>query len=98
MTSAYFDFSGTASSSASQASGLPSDGARQSPRGDSEPPDEIFGPLGSAERLNWLTKTGQPYVGKVQRLFKDLEKEKLVRRYRKRFVLTAAGKKAKDEG
>ena len=51
-----------------------------------------------AERLGWLTKTGQPYVGKVQRLFKDLEKEKLVRRYRKRFVLTAAGKKAKDEG
>ena len=31
-------------------------------------------------------------------LFKDFEKEKLVRRYRKRFVLTAAGKKAKDEG
>jgi hypothetical protein len=29
-----------------------SDGARQSPRGDSDPPDEIFGPLGSAERLN----------------------------------------------
>jgi hypothetical protein len=51
-----------------------------------------------AERLGWHTKTGQPYVGKVQRLFKDLEKEKLVRRYRKRFVLTAAGKKAKDEG
>lgn len=51
-----------------------------------------------AERLCWHTKTGQPYVGKVQRLLKELEKEKLVRRYRKRFVLTAAGKKAKDEG
>ena len=42
--------------SASQTSGLPSEGARQSPRGDSEPPDEIFGPLGNAERLNWLAK------------------------------------------
>ena len=47
---------GTEFSSASQTSGLPSDGARQSPRGDSEPPEEIFGPLGSAERLNWLVK------------------------------------------
>src|SRR5437868_14495305 len=52
----YLWLSGTALSSASQASGLPSDGARQSPRGDSEPPDEILGPLGRAERLNWLAK------------------------------------------
>src|SRR5476651_499189 len=44
------------SSSASHTSGEPSEGARQSPRGDSEPPDEILGPLGSAERLNWLAK------------------------------------------
>ena len=29
-------------------------GARQSPRGDSEPPEPTFGALGSAERLNWL--------------------------------------------
>src|SRR5438067_8164589 len=42
------------SSSASHTSACESDGARQSPRGDSEPPDEIFGPFGSAERLNWL--------------------------------------------
>ena len=48
--------SGTpASSSSSHTLALASDGARQSPRGDSEPPDEIFGPLGSAERLNWLS-------------------------------------------
>ena len=40
------------SSSASQTSALPSDGARQSPRGDSEPPAATFGPFGSAERLN----------------------------------------------
>ena len=46
-------FSGTCwASSANHTSGLPSEGARQSPRGDSEPPDEILGPLGSAERLN----------------------------------------------
>jgi hypothetical protein len=31
-----------------------SEGARQSPRGDSDPPADTFGPLGSAERLNWL--------------------------------------------
>ena len=47
---------GTVLSSASHTSGLPSDGARQSPRGDSEPPEEILGPLGRAERLNWLVK------------------------------------------
>ena len=29
-------------------------GARQSLRGDSEPPEPIFGPFGIAERLNWL--------------------------------------------
>src|SRR6516164_9687353 len=48
--------SGTpASSSSSHTVAFASDGARQSPRGDNEPPDEIFGPLGSAERLNWLS-------------------------------------------
>ena len=44
--------SGRYSSSSSQARGLASDGMRQSPRGESEPPEEIFGPLGRAERLN----------------------------------------------
>src|SRR5262249_33902224 len=29
-------------------------GARQSPRGEREPPDPTFGPFGIAERLNWL--------------------------------------------
>ena len=48
--------SGTpASSSSSHTVAVASEGARQSPRGDSEPPDEIFGPLGRAERLNWLS-------------------------------------------
>ena len=42
------------SSSASHAAALPSDGARQSPRGDSDPPAETFGPFGIALRLNWL--------------------------------------------
>ena len=31
-------------------------GARQSPRGDSDPPWDTLGPLGSAERLNWLNE------------------------------------------
>lgn len=47
-------YSGTRSNAASHAAELPSDGARQSPRGESEPPEEIFGPLGMAERLYWL--------------------------------------------
>src|SRR6185437_9842147 len=42
------------SNSSSQTRALPSDGARQSPRGESEPPAATFGPLGIAERLNWL--------------------------------------------
>ena len=42
------------SRSFSQAAGEESLGARQSPRGESEPPDETLGPLGTAERLNWL--------------------------------------------
>jgi hypothetical protein len=42
------------SSSSSHARADASDGARQSPRGDSDPPADTFGPLGSADRLNWL--------------------------------------------
>src|SRR6266567_3974268 len=42
------------SRSSSQAAALESEGARQSPRGDSDPPAETFGPFGIAERLNWL--------------------------------------------
>lgn len=41
-------------SAESHASAEESLGARQSPRGESEPPELTFGPLGSAERLNWL--------------------------------------------
>src|SRR3954471_24686794 len=42
------------SSSASQSLALPSEGARQSPRGERLPPETTFGPFGIAERLNWL--------------------------------------------
>ncbi len=45
-----------ASSSLSQVTADASDGMRQSPRGDSDPPATTLGPLGSAERLNWLAK------------------------------------------
>ncbi|KAG0920958.1 hypothetical protein G6F31_020519 [Rhizopus arrhizus] len=31
-------------------------GARQSPRGDSEPPDPTFGAFGTQVRLNWLVR------------------------------------------
>src|SRR5690606_22890956 len=43
----------TESSSASQAFAFPSLGARQSPRGESDPMGDTFGPFGMAERLNW---------------------------------------------
>ena len=39
--------------SASHTAALPSDGARQSPRGLSDPPCDTLGPLGIADRLNW---------------------------------------------
>jgi hypothetical protein len=40
--------------SSSQARADMSDGARQSPRGDSDPPAATLGPFGNADRLNWL--------------------------------------------
>jgi hypothetical protein len=46
--------SGTRSSAASQAAASLSDGARQSPRGESDPPEPTLGELGTALRLNWL--------------------------------------------
>jgi len=42
--------------SASQTADPLSDGARQSLRGDSDPPKPTFGALGSAVRLNWLRR------------------------------------------
>src|SRR5205814_3634997 len=42
------------SSSASHTLASESLGARQSPRGEREPPEPTFGPFGTAERLNWL--------------------------------------------
>ena len=42
--------------SSSQVRADMSDGARQSPRGDSDPPCDTFGPFGIAERLNWLNE------------------------------------------
>jgi protein-S-isoprenylcysteine O-methyltransferase Ste14 len=42
--------------SSSQVRADMSDGARQSPRGDSDPPCDTLGPLGNADRLNWLNE------------------------------------------
>jgi len=50
-----------------------------------------------ALRLGWMTKAGAPYLSKVVRLAHNLEKEKLIRKSRRKYVLTAAGRKAKDE-
>src|SRR5262245_12293718 len=47
---------GTLERSFSQASATASDGARQSPRGESEPPEPTLGALGTALRLNWFWK------------------------------------------
>ena len=69
-----FQTSGTlAFNSSSQTRALPSDGARQSPRGDSEPPDDIFGPFGSAERLNWLIAKNRNRKIPSQRLISSSE-------------------------
>ncbi len=43
-------------SSFSHVAALASLGMRQSPRGDSAPPETIFGPFGTALRLYWLAK------------------------------------------
>src|SRR5262249_57561326 len=48
--------SGMASASASHADGEASLGMRQSPRGESEPPEPTFGASGTQSRLNWLAK------------------------------------------
>jgi hypothetical protein len=45
---------GTFSKSLSHAAAEESLGARQSPRGDNDPPELTLGPFGKAERLNWL--------------------------------------------
>jgi hypothetical protein len=42
------------SSSSIHTSAVESLGARQSPRGDSDPPDPTLGAFGMADRLNWL--------------------------------------------
>ena len=50
---AFTQLSGTCRrSSSSQTIAVASLGARQSPRGESDPPDPTFGPFGTAERLN----------------------------------------------
>ena len=46
--------SGTASSSFSHTVASESLGARQSPRGESDPPEPTLGAFGATERLNWL--------------------------------------------
>src|SRR5579872_841891 len=66
--SAFHAFGTFLSSSASQALALPSDGARQSPRGDSEPPALTFGPFGMADRLNWLNAKKRRMNTSSQRL------------------------------
>ena len=49
---------------------MPSLGARQSPRGLSAPPADTFGPLGKADRLNWLIlKNGDHGIGLFQGMF-----------------------------
>ena len=42
------------SNSLIQTSAELSDGARQSPLGESEPPEATLGPFGTADLLNWL--------------------------------------------
>ncbi len=53
----------TRSSSASQTAAGAIGRCAPSPRGESEPPEEIFGPLGTAERLNWLVRKNRRRKG-----------------------------------
>lgn len=50
----FYNLVGIFSTSFSHTTASASLGARQSPRGESEPPEPTLGPSGSAERLNWL--------------------------------------------
>src|SRR3954454_23728053 len=59
---------GTFSSSRSQAAALASLGMRQSPRGDMVPPALTLGPLGSADRLNWLAKKRRRNTSSQERI------------------------------
>src|SRR5688572_24714443 len=49
-----YSLSGTSARLRNHTSAFPSEGARQSPRGESEPPEPTLGELGTALRLNWL--------------------------------------------
>jgi len=53
-TEAWILYGTCSRSSRSHTSGSASLGARQSARGDSDPPDPTFGPFGRHDRLNWL--------------------------------------------
>jgi hypothetical protein len=54
LESPCYSDSGTISNASSHAAELLSAGARQSPRGDSDPPDPTLGAFGIHDRLNWL--------------------------------------------
>ena len=55
-------------SSSNQTAALASLGARQSLRGESEPPEPTFGAFGIAERLNWLNAKKRTMNSSSQRL------------------------------
>ena len=56
LATAHYSSGTSRSISSSQVRADMSDGARQSPRGDSDPPCDTFGPFGNADRLNWLNE------------------------------------------
>ena len=56
------------SNSSTQTPAPASLGARQSPRGDSDPPDPTFGELGMQDRLNWLIWKKRKRNSRSQRL------------------------------
>lgn len=51
-----------------------------------------------AEQLQWLTPKGDPLKSKVSRLLDRLKGDKLAKKYRGKWTLTDAGRKAADEG
>lgn len=52
---------------------------------------------GLAQACGWKHSTGTPAKSKVERMLDDLSKDKLVRRYRGRYVLTTLGRKEAEK-
>ena len=49
-----------------------------------------------ASRLNWVTRGGTEQIYRVQKALRQLEQDKLVRRYRRKYILSRGSKTPRD--